>query len=76
MARNKAVKGRILLVQEDRFRLIGETGKGFLFSLAHNAPVSSSDLGRMHDAQMTVLVHYEGEPNFESGIALDVKPLH
>jgi hypothetical protein len=76
MARKKVVKGRILMVQEDRFRLVGETGKGYLLSLAHDAPVSGSDLSRMQDADITVLVHYEGEPNLDSGIAHVVEPLH
>ena len=36
--------GYITVVQEQRFRLVTDTGQGFLLTLAHNAPVGENDL--------------------------------
>ncbi len=64
----KTVTGRILLVQEGRFRLIAD-GRGFLLTLAHDANIEASELCRLHEENARVVVEYEGEPNLESGIA-------
>lgn len=71
----KDVKGRILLVQEGRFRLLGEEGESYLFSLSHSASVSDSDLINWHKDNVEVKVRYVGEPDIESGIAHSVEPL-
>lgn len=69
----KSVMGRILVVQEMRFRLVSEDGRGYLFTLAHNANVDSGDLRRYQQSNLHVIVEYEGEPNLESGIARRVR---
>lgn len=69
----KSVTGRILLVHEDKFRIVDDTGRGYLFALSHDAPVSGRDLRLMHEAQVPVCVRYEGEPSLDSGIAYEVK---
>ncbi len=60
------VQGRIAIVQEQRFRLVTETGKAFLLTLAHNTPVSGADLALLHDSGALVRVTYTGEPNTAS----------
>ncbi|MFW5811104.1 MAG: hypothetical protein ACOC3W_08110 [Thermodesulfobacteriota bacterium] len=70
----KRLIGRILLVQEDRFRLVGRTGKGYLFSMSHNARAGSRDLQQWRRANFHVLVRFSGEPNLKNGIAYSVEP--
>jgi len=70
----KEVTGRIILVQEDRFRMVEKTGKGYLFTLSHKARASQADLRRFHDANVKVRVLYEGEPNLATGIAHGIEP--
>ncbi len=72
--RLKRLAGRIVLVQEDRFRMVGTTGKGYLFTLSHKARTSSEDLRRWRRANLNVVVHYDGEPNLDSGVIYRVKP--
>ena len=38
----KTVRGRILLVQEERFRLLGEKGQAYLFTLSHKTAPRST----------------------------------
>ncbi len=71
----KTVRGRLLLIQEERFRILGDGGQSYLFTLAHNATPDISVLERWHDDDARVIVEYEGEPNLESGVAHSVKPL-
>ena len=66
--------GYITVVQEQRFRLVTDTGQGLLLTLAHNAPVGENDLHHWRQAKTHVAVTYEGQPNFASGIAHAVKP--
>ncbi len=75
MATNKihTAQGYITVVQEQRFRLVTDSGQGLLLTLAHDASLDSSDLQRFHDADLHVLVEYEGESNLESGVARSVK---
>lgn len=68
------IKGRILLIQEDRFRLVGEKGQEFLFTLSHKASCTADDLELWHKENRPVLVEYEGEPDFESAVAHSVRP--
>ncbi len=72
---NHTVKGRILLIQEERFRVLGERGQSYLFTLARNGSPDITILERWHEADVPVQVEYEGEPNLESGVAYSVKPL-
>jgi hypothetical protein len=67
--------GRITQVQEERFRLIEPDGRGFLFTLAHNANVSAEDLHSLLRRGTEVRVHYEGEPDLDSAVARTVKTI-
>jgi hypothetical protein len=66
-------QGYIAVVQEQRFRLITDAGQGLLLTLAHDAPLDDKDLRHIHDANLHVVVEYEGEPNLDSGVAHSVK---
>lgn len=74
-ATGKQIRGRIVIIQEDRFRLVDTTGRGYLFSLPHSTDTSPADLQRWHDAGVGVMVAYTGEPGFSTGIARQVDPL-
>ncbi len=66
-------QGTIAVVQEERFRLITDTGQGLLLTLAHDAPLEDEDLQRFHKANQHVIVEYEGKPNLASGVAHSIK---
>jgi hypothetical protein len=69
-------QGYITVVQEQRFRLVTDTGQGLLLTLAYDAPLDSDDLQKLHDTNMHVIVEYEGEPNRETGVAHSLKSNH
>lgn len=72
---SKHIRGRIVLIQEGRFRLVDMTGRGYLFSLSHSTTANPTDLRRWHDADVEVMVAYKGEPGLATGIAQQVEPL-
>lgn len=57
------VRGRITIVQEDRFRLQDEQGRGYLFTLNRKSGASMTDLHDWNRAQIPVTVHYDGPPD-------------
>lgn len=61
--------GRITIIQEQRFRLVTDDGRGFLLTLSYKAPLELNDLTRLQRTHTRVLVEYTGEPNLTSGIA-------
>lgn len=65
----KVLEGRINLVQEERFRLITETGRAYLLVLAYNSSVTADALEQWRRSGSWICVEYEGEPNMESGVA-------
>lgn len=69
----KTVSGTIRLVQEHRFRLIGENGHDRLFILSHKAPVEWSDLEAMQQAENAVTVYYSEIDNMLAAEAHDVQ---
>ncbi len=73
MGKLKEVKGHIVLIQEERFRLASSEGSSFLFDLAHGAPISMRDLAEWARAKQELVVEYEGEPELESGVARDIR---
>ncbi len=75
MAANKmhVARGTIAVVQEERFRLITDSGQGLLLTLAYDAPLDGQDLRRLHEANLHVVVEYEGKPNLDSGVAHSIK---
>jgi hypothetical protein len=68
MQEHEAV-GHISLVQEERFRLITDDGRGFLFTLGRKADVQVADLQKLRESHAPVRVEYRGEPNTTSGVA-------
>ncbi len=71
--RMHVAQGTIAVVQEERFRLITDTGQGLLLTLAYDAPLDGADLRQLHQANRHVIVEYEGEPNLDSGVAHSIK---
>ncbi len=69
------VTGYIVAAQEERFRLMSDSGQTLLLTLANHAPVGPSDLAQWHTAHIHVRVQYTGQPNLVSGIAHAVQPL-
>ncbi len=69
------VRGTIIAVQEERFRLMTETGETLLLTLAPWARVSIAELGRWEAAELRVQVVYSGEPNLVSGTAHFIEPV-
>lgn len=67
------IRGHIILVQEDRFRLVDEQGKSYMFGLAHNSGVNGEDLLNWSKAQADLSIEYEGEPEVDSGVAHSVR---
>ena len=63
------VTGRILSVQEDRFRIMTDDGETLLLTLAKYTLVGMRDLQRWHAENRRLRVEYTGTPNLASGIA-------
>ncbi len=68
----ETIRGRIVFIQEERFHLTDEKGRGSLFTLSHKASASVDDLERWHQDKTEVIVIYEGKPNLDSAVALSV----
>lgn len=68
----KTIDGRIIAIQEGRFRLLTRDGRGFLFTLSHKANIDTLTLGQWHERDHQVRVTYSGEPGLESGVARSV----
>lgn len=56
------VVGRIVIVQEDRIRLVDESGRGYLFVVRRRG-ASQDALERWRDAGESVEVEYTGQPD-------------
>lgn len=69
MAETSTVAGRIIVVQEMRFRIVTDDGRGYLFTLAKNANVDTTELRRLHRRDTQVRVSYIGQPGLDSGVA-------
>ena len=66
--------GRILSVQERRFRLLTTEGQVYLLTLARSAPLDESLLCDWRDTRATLEVQFSGEPNLVGGVAHAVHP--
>ncbi|WP_135466333.1 hypothetical protein [Crenalkalicoccus roseus] len=62
--------GRITVVQEGRFRLQAENGRGLLFLLHHGAALEPQDLPALKHRR--VRIRYEEGKDLIAGIARDV----
>lgn len=72
---SKTVLGQVLLVQEQRFRLITAGGQSLLLTLDNHASTTMGQLASYAAQQRHVLVRYSGEPNLASGVAHSVQPI-
>ncbi len=68
------IEGHISIVQEERFCLIADDGRGLLFTLDRHANVDGPRLQRLRAAHVPVRVGYSGEPTLASGVAHSVSP--
>ena len=68
------VRGRLIQVQEQRFRVALDHGPAYLLTLAHDARIEPSELQRLMRTGQHVLVEYQGEPGLTSGVAHSVRP--
>lgn len=68
----RQTRGRIVVVQEQRFRLATDEGVNLLLTLARSASVDQAQLCRFRDLGTPVVVAYRGQPNLASGVALKV----
>ena len=75
MPTTTTVQGRIIAIQEMRFRILTGDGRGFLFTLSHNANADADDLRRWHRHDSLVQITYSGEPGLTSGVARTVESM-
>jgi hypothetical protein len=68
-----AVKGVVVIAQEDRFRFRADDGRGLLFTLHRRANASPDDLARLTMTGDRVRVVFEGVPDV-SAIAHRLDP--
>ncbi len=69
MKTRKIIQGRIIMVQESRFRLTDTEGGSFLLSLSSWANTDENALLDYFNGGRTVQVEYEGEAEINTGIA-------
>ncbi len=65
----KTITGRILAVQEYRFRLAADDGRALLFTMNRFANIDLDQLCQMQKDSAHIKVEYEGEPDLESSTA-------
>ncbi len=73
MKKMNELKGRLILFQEERIRMVDERGVSFLFDLDHSLPVSAGDLQEWIRQGAQLVVSYSGEPETETGVVHSVK---
>lgn len=71
----QTAKGKIIAVQEQRFEMIDQDGRGLLLTLDRGMPLDVTGLERLQQTQVWVRVTYTGEPNWEHGTARSITPL-
>ncbi len=62
------VTGVVMAVQEQRFRLMTDSGQNLLLTL-HNLARLPASLPELQRSQAPVRVTYQGQPNLSTGIA-------
>lgn len=68
-------RGRIIVAQEQTFRLATDGGPTLLLTLSVHGANRPAELVRFRDEGTLVDVVYEGEPGFDSGVAHAVRPI-
>ena len=63
------VVGRIIALQEQRFRLLTDAGQVYALTLARGARLDASALSLLHADRARVTVDFSGEPNLSGGVA-------
>jgi hypothetical protein len=69
------IKGTIIAIQEERFRLVSRDGQGYLLTLANHAAAGLRELDGWRRNETLVEVAYTGEPNLDTGVAWEVRPV-
>ncbi len=69
----RELKGHIVVVQEERFRVVDELGRSFLFDLSHSSSIGNEDLLNLNAAKADLIIQYEGEPELETGVAHSIR---
>ncbi len=64
----RTVTGVVMAVQEQRFRMMTDSGQNLLLTL-HNLARLPAGLSELQRARTPVRVTYQGEPNLSTGIA-------
>jgi hypothetical protein len=67
------LRGIIVAIWEERFRLLSPDGQGCLLTFSKTAPVGPRDLRGWRNRITPVRVRYNGQPNFVTGIAWSVQ---
>ena len=65
--------GRIIAVQEQRFRLATDNGQVLLLRLGHDADTDAAQLCELQEQGSQVTVEYAGAPNLTTGVARSVR---
>jgi hypothetical protein len=68
------IKGKIVAIQEERFRLMSPEGQGYLLTLAKHTATGARDLAYWHETGALVEVAYSGQPHLDTAVAWDVRP--
>lgn len=74
-AKRQTARGRVIIAQEQTFRLATDDGPTLLLILSVHGKTPSEQVLRFRDAGTPVEVTYEGEPGFDSGAAYSLRPL-
>ena len=61
--------GRIVSVQEQRFRLATDDGQVYLLTLGRDAPLDAATLAELHGRSAHLTVSFSGSPNLSGGVA-------
>jgi hypothetical protein len=65
--------GRIVAVQEQRFRLLTDEGQVVLLTLARDARLDGPSLAELYRHRAHVAVAFSGQPNLTGGLAHAVR---
>jgi hypothetical protein len=68
------IKGKIIAIQEERFRLMSSEGRGYIMTLAKHTSTGVRDLAYWRETGALVEVAYSGQPHLDTGVAWDVRP--
>lgn len=74
IASKQKASGRVIVIQEERFKLKTDAGAVLLLRLSHGANVNSLDLCRFHETNAYVHVEYVGNSNLTNAVAQTVRP--